>query len=444
MNRIALGFTLCLALSACDMTIPSWMGGPPPEIERLPGERITVLPVDQALQPDPSLKDFPVAVPAPYENAEWPQHNGYITAATGNLAAKGAFEDESSARAGKGESFDHALVPRPVVGGGKVYAMDAEGNISAHDMNDITTIFWQSEGVSEEDEDDVLGGGLAFDQGRVYATSGRGAVAALDAASGKVLWKKSVRSPFRSAPRISGGRLFALTIDSQIYAFDAASGEIIWTQRGIDETTGLMNSVSPAVTGEMVIVPYASGELYALSTIDGRELWNASLAMSRRTEASGIFAGIGGDPVIDGNVVFGVSAGGFLAVFGIPTGQRMWERPIASVNTPWVAGDYMFLLTANNTLVAFVKYDGRISWATRLPSYGDEERKLNPIAWKGPVMAGGRLAVVSSHGELVLIAAENGKVISTLSIPDGIHTAPVIAGGKMYLAGKNATLYSLQ
>jgi outer membrane protein assembly factor BamB len=205
-----------------------------------------------------------------------------------------------------------------------------------------------------------------------------------------------------------------------------------------------MNPVSPTVTGDTIIVPYESGELYALATPDGRELWDNSLSIGRKTQASAIFGGIGGDPVVDGEVVFAVSSGGMIAAYGIPLGQRLWEKPVASINTPWAAGDYLFVLTTDNTLVALLKYDGRIRWSTRLASFEDEDDKKRPIFWRGPVMVDGKLAVAGSHGEMVLVSAVDGSVQSTLEIPEGVTTAPVIAGGAMMFVTRDATLYTLK
>lgn len=434
---------LCSGVSACDY-MPSWMGGGKPEIERLPGERMSILPASTELQADETVKAVAFALPPVNENADWPQNTGLFTAVNSNLAAKGNFERSEKASAGDGNAFEHTLIPRPVVAGGTVYAMDGEGQISAHDAANIGRTLWLSEGVSEKKQPDVAGGGMAFDQGRLYAVSGRGMVVAIDAASGKILWRKTGNPPLRSAPKVADGKLLVVTIDSQLIVFDAASGEIAWDHHGIDETAGLLNSVSPTVAGDTVIVPYESGELYALSLIDGHEMWNNSLALGKRTQASSIFAGIGGDPVVDGDVVFAVSSGGLLAVYSVLQGQRLWEKPVAALNTPWVSGDYLFLITADNTLVAFVKYDGRVRWSVQLPGFGDMEGKRRPILWRGPVLVDGKLAVVGSRGEMKLFSAADGSALSTVSIPDDIYTAPVVAGGRMYLVTKGAKLYVLQ
>jgi len=438
---LAVLFALSLGVAGCS-SLPSWMGGHPKEKEKLVGERIAVLPLSADLQPDAALKMSPPSLPPAAANADWPQHSGAVPAENANLAG-GSFDESSRASAGGGASFEHTLIPRPVVAGGIVFTMDAVGAISARNASNIGETGWQSKGVSEEDEPQIMGGGLAWDQGTLYATSGRGTVAAFEAATGKTLWTKSLRIPFRSAPKVADGKLFATTIDNQIYAFSAASGELLWNQRGISETAGLMSSVSPAVAGEMVIVPFSSGEIYALAQTDGRQLWSDSIGAVARTQATASFSGIGGDPVVDGSVVFAVSSGDMISALSLEKGQHVWDRPIGAFNTPWVAGDTLFLLSSDNTLAAFEKFTGKIRWATKLAGFEDMEEKKDPITWKGPVLVDNKLAVVGSNGQLLLVSARDGTIEATKPIPEGVYTAPVVAGGRMYLIAQDATLVEL-
>ena len=441
-QNAAFAVLLLLSLSACSH-LPSWLGGGTKEKPKLAGERADVLVVSSELAPDEAASQINVPLPTINANSDWPQHTGNFTAGTANLAI-GDLSKEDSAEAGKGGEFEHTLIPRPVVGGGLVFAMDADGRISAHEAGHIGTVKWVSEGVYEDVEQDNVGGGLAYDSGKLYATSGRGKAVALDAQTGQELWNASVHIPFRSAPKIGDGKLFAITIDDQLYALDIANGNVLWNHRGISEVAGVMNSISPALVTGAVIVPYASGEIYMLASGDGHELWNGAVSAGRTTAASSIFSGIGGDPVVDGQVVFIVSNGGGFSVLGVDQGAPVWNKPLSSFNTPWIAGDYAFVLTSDNTVVSFMKYDGRVRWATKLEGFEDMKRKLYPITWRGPVLAGGKLALVSSKGKLALINALDGKIEEIKDVPEDIYTAPVVAGGVMYLVNKDAKLYSLQ
>lgn len=443
MNKSTLTLLLCMSfLSACSM--PSWLGGSKKEDTKLEGTRVAVVAPEAELKADAETATQPLRLPAVNANADWAQHTGNFTAQTSNLALAGDLSVRESAPAGGGESFPFTLVPRPVVGDARIYAMDGNGEITAHAAANIENILWRSKGVSEEDVDPSLGGGLAFDQGVVYAVSGRGVVVALDAATGAEKWHKSLHVPVRSAPRVGAGKLFVVTLDNQTVALNTADGEMQWTQRGITEQAGIMNSVSPTVAGDVVVVPYSSGEIYALGAADGKELWSDALTPGKNTAADALFSGIGGDPLIDGQVVISVSSGGMISVQSLASGQKSWSRPIGSLNTPWLSGDSLFVLSSSNVLISFVKFDGHIRWATQLPRFGNVEEKRDPITMRGPVLADGKLLVTASDGHLYEVAADTGVITRTLDIPERVYTAPVVAGSMVFLIDQGATLHSLK
>jgi len=443
MKKILVVLPALMLVSACEY-LPSWMGGEKKEIVRLPGEREDVLNTQQALKTDDSLQQIALRLPAVTENSAWAQHTGQLTAASSNLSVKGDLTVSQSAEAGSGNEFSHSLVPRPVVADGKIYAMDSHGVISAHDSDSIKNKLWTSPVLVTSNEDEVMGGGMAVDGGRLYAVSGAGRVAALDAASGTEVWRRDIGIPLRSAPRVAGGKIFIISIDSQLFALDAGNGSTLWTHRGIGEAAGIMSNISPTVASDMVLAPYGSGELYALKQDSGDEVWRESLAQARRTEATAIFSGIGGDPVVDDSVVFAVSNGGLFSVYSILNGQPLWQAKIASFNTPWVVGDHVYTLTEENLLVALVKFDGRIRWTTQLKRFHDEERSLRPIVWRGPVMVNDKLVLVSTFGEMVQVDAGNGSILSTTDVAENISTAPVVANGSLFVIDKEANLYSYQ
>ncbi len=431
-----------LALGGCSY-LPSWMGGEKKDIERLPGERVAAIAIDSSLKPDDSVKAVAFSAPAATANSDWAQHSGNVKAAGGNLAGS-KFASESSVTIGDGNDFPAKLVISPVVAAGLVYVMDAAGYISAHDAAHIGTVKWKSDGVSEEDAPDSFGGGLAYDNGTLYAVSGRGHVVAINAQTGQMLWRKAFQLPFRSPPRVSDGKLFATTLDNQLYVLQTTTGEVLWTHRGISETADIMHFASPALMEEKLILPYSSGEVYALSMADGQEVWHDGVINNQAVQSVSAFVGIGGDPIVDGDVIFATSSSGQTAVLHGKTGQHVWERPFGSLNTPWLSGDYLYVLTSDNTVICVVKYNGKIRWATRLASYADEKDKKDPIIWHGPVMVDGTIIVTGSDGQLTRMDAGDGTVLGTQSITDDIYRSPVVAGGRLYLVRQNATLYSFE
>ncbi|PNB52887.1 pyrrolo-quinoline quinone, partial [Pseudomonas sp. GW531-E2] len=56
-----------------------------------------------------------------------------------------------------------------------------------------------------------FGGGVSFDDGKVFATDGLGDVVALEAASGKILWRVKPGAPLRGAPTLANGQVYILS-----------------------------------------------------------------------------------------------------------------------------------------------------------------------------------------------------------------------------------------
>jgi outer membrane protein assembly factor BamB len=433
---------LCL-LGGCSLLddLPDWMGGSDHKTP-LPGVRIDVLSEGTHAKVDPSLKDVPVIVPTVTANATWPQEGGGPAGMTGNLAVSG-FTHHDSERVGKGYGWDEPLYPSPIVANGTVYAMDAKGYISAHDAANIEKVRWTNKSLVEKHRPSLLGGGLAFDKGVIYATSGRGKVAALDAMTGKEKWKQTIGIPMRAAPKTGGGKVYVLSEDNQLFALDAASGTTLWSNRGMNENAGFLSAISPAVTDTIVFAPYSSGELHALDTNSGQDVWNDALLLPKRTTASGTFSGIGGNPVVSGENVYAVGSSGFLAAMTVLEGRHLWEVDLSSLNMPWIAGDFLYIITIDNNLACIQVSDGKIKWMQQLEQYEDAKKHKNPRVWRGPIMANGQLLVAGRHGQMLEISPTDGKVLASVEIPEDITDTPVIAGGRLYFMTEDATLHVL-
>jgi len=431
---------LPLALASCDM-MPSWLGGSdtPKKSTKLEGERLPVLQEATALAPDTALAAAPAGIPSAEENADWPQHSNTLA----NPALPAQLEHHDSATAGKGNSFDYKLVTAPVVGGSSVFAMDALGRISAHDAKKIRTRRWVSMGVASQDDEPVMGGGLAYDNGKLYAACGRGLVAAFDAATGKELWRQAIGTPVRSAPRVQGNHVYIVTDDSQFFALDSASGSILWSHRGVNEGTGFLVAATPAATDNLAFAPYATGEIYALHSESGEPAWNDALVSRQHTGGAAFFTALAADPVVAADTLYVAGSAKELAAFDVDTGRRLWEQPVSSVATPWVAGDVLYLLTSDDMVTAFERADGRVRWSHQLRIYKDQKDKKDRYSWNGPVLAGGRLLIVGAHGKMVELSPQDGSQLAETDIPEGIYTAPVVAGGMLYLVAADATLYAL-
>jgi outer membrane protein assembly factor BamB len=123
------------------------------------------------------------------------------------------------------------------------------------------------------------------------------------------------------------------------------------------------------------------------------------------------------------------------------TGARAWERNVGGVQTPWIAGDWLFMVSNESQVIALSRREGRVRWIAQLDRFEDPEDKENPIHWFGPAVIGGTVLVFGSHGEGVSLNPADGSVTETFRSPQGVM-AIAVAGGTLYLQTEEADLYA--
>jgi outer membrane protein assembly factor BamB len=404
----------------------------------LPGERIPVLGVGGGVEPDPKLAATPVTLPPPAVNRDWPEPGGTPAHVMGHPALPDKLTRAWDTSVGDGSSRYTKVMSQPVIAGGRIFAMDGASQVSAVDPAS-GKLFWQADLKPENARSSAFGGGPALWKDRLYVATGHAEVLALDPADGKVIWRKSVAAPIHAPPTVADGRIFAVTVDNELNALSTEDGRHLWSHNGIPETAGLLGGASPAVEGEVVLAPYTSGELFALRVENGRAVWSDSLAASRSANAVAGLADIRGRPVVDRGKVFAVSHSGRMAAIDLRSGDRVWEQQVASSHSPWVVGEYVFVLNNDNQAVCLTRGEGKVRWASQLRRYEDEKTKSDPIVWAGPVLGGNRLIVLSSQGEAVFLSPATGELISQQTIGAG-YLGPVIADNALYLLSDEANL----
>jgi outer membrane protein assembly factor BamB len=198
------------------------------------------------------------------------------------------------------------------------------------------------------------------------------------------------------------------------------------------------------VQGQTVLAAYSSGELFAIRTANGGVAWQDALSRTGRLTPLSSINDIDGEPVIAGDHVYAVSHGDRMVSIDLRTGARDWERNVSSIHTPWVAGDFIFLVTMDADLVALYRPDGQVRWILPLQKYVDVDDAKHLISWSGPILAGNRLIVVSSHGYVVSVSPYTGKIIGASRAADSLNIEPIVANKTLYVMDDGGTVYALR
>ena len=436
-----LGLCLALGLGGCDTVSDLFDDS---DEAPLAGDRLSVISLERQLEPDPGADLLTVRLPPPYVNEDWPQAGGYPHHAMHHLAAADVLAEAWRVRIGRGTDDDGPALSPPVIAGGRVFTMDSRSLISAFDATTGARL-WTADTRPEDDDEGAFGGGLALAGGWLFAATGLGHVLALEAETGAMQWRQPIGVPVRAAPVVSGGRVFAVSHDNRLWALDARSGAVQWSHAGIEESAGFLGGASPAVDGGIVIAPFSSGELTALRVENGRTVWADILAVQGvRIGAIATFNDIEGSPVMDRGLVLAIGHGGRMVSIDERSGRRVWERDIAGLDTPWVAGDFVFVMTADGELVCLNRERGAIIWVRSLPRFEDPEDREDPIFWSGPALVGDRLIAAGSDGSVLSISPYDGRYLGAYDARGAVRLPPVVADQTLFILTDDADLIALR
>ncbi len=408
----------------------------------LPGERIAVT---------QQIELLPVNQQALAEGAGLPTALTTLTAshaglnaghAGGHLALELPLDARWDAKIGTGgDEFVELAVP--VVGAGHVFAVSASGEVSALEI-ETGKLSWR---VSiEEFEDDVIpgiAGGLAVSGSTVFVHGGGHNLAALSVEDGSILWSQRFQLPLRGGPTVYAKRALAVTdIDANLFMLRIENGSVLWDRAGLPSGTILYGAPSPAIYDNQLAVAAHGGELSLLDADNGDVIWSDSLAtFNPRTPLQGL-GDIRAHPVHDGGLVFAVSQSGRTAAFAVRSGLLLWDLPIGGIEMPWVAGDSVFMVTLDGRLYAIRRNDGAIRWVAELPGalpIGSVAAENIP-RYVGPVVAAGKVIVVSENGDILLFNADTGALDDDADVGGRVVTAPQLAAGMMFVLDNSGTL----
>lgn len=415
----------------------------------LPGERLDPLsvasPDGPAVEGPAPVSSTALSLAAPRVNGEWTHRGGNAAHQPGHVALGAGTNRIWSTNIGQGDDRRHRITADPIVAGGRVFTLDSRARVTATALSGGTA--WSTDITPAGDSrDSASGGGLAYEGGRIYATTGFGELVALDAASGAVLWRQRVDTAIGGGPAVQNGTVYVAARNNIGWAVRAADGKVLWQSSGTPSSSGVMGVSVPAVQGNTVVFPFTSGQLLAVDTETGGTLWSAQVAGKRTGRAIATIRDVTGDPVISGGAVYGGTSSGRIDAVEMATGIRDWSSRDGANGPVVVAGGSVFAVNDQAELIRLDAATGGVIWRIELPYYTDERTKRQDsiYAHYGPVLAGGRLFVASSDGVLRAFDPASGQLVGQGQIPGGAAAAPVVAGQTLYVVARSGQLHAFR
>jgi outer membrane protein assembly factor BamB len=408
------------------------------------GQRIPVLTTEGDVTVDPATRALPFSLPPATENSSWTESGGNASNSMGHVALGNALQPAFSVQAGRGSSLSARLAAAPIVANGRVYTIDTLGAVRAFDVRN-GALLWASQTPDDKGNEAALyGGGIAYDNGRIFATNGLGYVSALSDQTGGIIWRVRPGGPLRGSPTVANGAIYVISQDNQIYSLQENDGSTNWSQAASVEIAGIFGAASPAVGQGTVVAGFSSGELNGYRYENGRQVWQDQLQRtSIRTSVSSL-SDVDADPVIDNGQVFAIGAGGRMVALDLVSGQRMWELNIAGISNPWVVGDWVYVVTDDAKLMCVYRQNGHIRWISQLPQFRKAKTQKGDVDYAGPVLAGNRLILTSSTGQVIQVDPNTGNFLSQFAVGAPVSLPPVVAASTLFVLDDAARLHAFR
>jgi len=325
----------------------------------------------------------------------------------------------------------------PTVGFGKVFQAQQKGLFFALHANNGRVAWRKSLGRCAASSP-TLGKRLVYQaymdnvpcpEGRAGAT---GFVVAWDANTGRERWRWN-SAPVESSPLLVGNRLYVGSWDHGVYALNAKTGKRIW-RFGADEQV----NTSAAYWKGTIYIASDAGTVYAIDASSGRLRWQAG-------DAREFFYAT---PTIAYGRVYIGSTDGTMYVYGAKSGKLLWARPLGSYvyGAAGVWKRRVYVGTYDGFFYSLDAATGDVKWKIDTPG----AVHAAPTIMRGVVYYGicsscgseAQRSVDRGHDATIAVNARNGRELWRFA--DGKYANPVVADTKrIYITGQSH-LYALK
>ena len=328
---------------------------------------------------------------------------------------------------GEGISDSGIFLPQPVVVGKTIYTLDTEFQLSAFNLTDCQKKWQVQLPISKEIYPKSVG--LGANEKVIFAVGGDGTVVAVSP-RGKIRGTRSLDAPLRSVPVMKDGLLFLLGADNSLFVLGGQTGESFWNDKMPEAPLNYFGMPSVGMEGELVVVPYTTGDIVGYNAFSGERLWSEALFSTYGFDKMEEMTHLIASPIVSDGLVFVVGNSGSSGVLYGKTGEEVWTQPVSGVQTPVVKGNVFIMLTHDNQVIAFEKYTGHVMWQTQLDS---------KEMWKGPVVYKKGILFISTSGQLVYLDAKTGLSFPVLQT-EATQQAPLSVQGYIILLSNEAIL----
>lgn len=273
--------------------------------------------------------------------------------------------------------------------------------------------------------------GATLSGNRLFFGANDGFFYGLNADSGDVLWSFPLKAEGLGVPVVDGENVYFLSANNTAYALKVASGEQVWVYNRIESTNlNVRGTAEPIILGSNLLLGFSDGAFVALDKARGGVIWERQLGTGIR------FKDVDSKAVVDGDRVYVSSYDGQLYCLSTADGRTFWSNEEGGYSAVTIEGDALYYASSMGKVIALDKGSGKLIWSKKLT----RSIATQPVFFRGLVLYG------EWDGSIRAVDARSGDEVSHYSTGRGVASTPVIdsATNIMYLTSVDANLFALR
>jgi outer membrane protein assembly factor BamB len=212
----------------------------------------------------------------------------------------------------------HALIEfPPAVAGGVAYVVNKYGNAKAVRLQD-RKVLWERNTDPKDAGTPTDVTAPVYHEGKVFFAYVDGDLVAVDAGSGKRVWKRKLAGHLESSPMAVGGTLYLGTDKTNVVAVRADDGKLLWQLN----SPGAIKASPSFHDGRLYVADYQSA-MFCLDAKDGRLLWRTNTSRVAPYGRGGFYS----SPAVAFGRVYAARDDGTVFAFDEETGKVAWTFP---------------------------------------------------------------------------------------------------------------------
>ncbi|UCF62107.1 MAG: PQQ-binding-like beta-propeller repeat protein [Anaerolineaceae bacterium] len=274
--------------------------------------------------------------------------------------------------------------------------------------------------------------GLSIDDTNAYLAYGP-TVYAIDLTTNRENWhypSEPIRNAsfYASPAPYEGGLVIVGGYDSMVYALDPTMGGDV-RSAWIFEGASANIIGAPVVAGDIVLVPSADNNLYALDLATGDPVWTQPFTTEEALWSA---------PLVEEDVIYLASLDHRVYAIDLPTGRELWKtEPLngAIADTPTLAGDLVLVGTFNSQVVAVdTERRGAIAWSFDTSGW----------IWGSPAVADDLAFFGDYLGLAYAVDINNGQEVWRVTLDGPVTTTPAYKDGVVFFVTEAGTVYAFE